>query len=241
MPFHEWVGSLFEGREDGCKMMKTSAPLISLLACLALCGCSKSSSDYGPNNSEPMYGGRYNPDTAPDMEKSRSAANLGWEYYYKGDYETAVKRFNQAWMFNRENAEVFWGFGLVQGQRAKKGNTDFYLNDSVRHLKRADNLDPKNYKIMVDLAYSHTLLGGYCSDQGSKEKAGAEFSEAQNILQKAEEINGQYALLYSGRSFLGFYSGDYEKAKIYLEKAKELGFRADPMYESELLRKLNVK
>ena len=48
-----------------------------------------------------MYGGNHNPTVEENKEASRSAAELGWRYFCKGDVDTAIKRFNQAWMFDR--------------------------------------------------------------------------------------------------------------------------------------------
>jgi hypothetical protein len=55
-----------------------------------------------PINELPMYGGKHNPTVETNKKFSESAAKLGWKYYYSGDVDTAIKRFNQAWMFDRE-------------------------------------------------------------------------------------------------------------------------------------------
>ena len=41
-----------------------------------------------------------------------------WKAFYECYLDTAIKRFNQAWMFDRKNLEVYWGLGLVTGQSA---------------------------------------------------------------------------------------------------------------------------
>ncbi|MEL1241117.1 tetratricopeptide repeat protein [Flavobacterium flavipallidum] len=38
---------------------------------------------------------------------------LGFDYLYKGDIKTAMYRFNQAWLLDPKNENVFWGFGAV--------------------------------------------------------------------------------------------------------------------------------
>ena len=60
-----------------------------------------------------MYGGKHNPDVEQDKKISESAAKLGWQYFYRDDLDTAMKRFNQAWMFDRDSIDALWGFGLI--------------------------------------------------------------------------------------------------------------------------------
>lgn len=191
-----------------------------------------------PTNEEPMYGGKHNPEVEENIERSTSAASLGWQYFYKGDIKTAIKRFNQAWMFNRNNPEAYWGFGLVMGQRAMQENTEQNLSESIKYLKMATQLSENNAKIIVDLAFSKTLLGAFLKDK--KEKSfSRHFSEAGSLYSKAEDIEKNYPALYYNWSVLKFYEDKYEIAKSKLLKAKELGYEADPGYEKDLNEKLN--
>ncbi|MCB0804128.1 MAG: tetratricopeptide repeat protein [Flavobacteriales bacterium] len=53
-----------------------------------------------------------------DFELRSTAANqfvlLGLDYFYQGDLQTSMKRFNQAWLLDTSNAGVFFGYWLVQ-------------------------------------------------------------------------------------------------------------------------------
>lgn len=190
-----------------------------------------------PINEEPMYGGKHNPQVEENVEQSANAANLGWQYFYKGDVKTAIKRFNQAWMFNHNNAEAYWGFGLVMGQRAMQENTEQNLSESIKHLEKATQLSSSNAKIIVDLAFSKTLLGAFLKDK--KEKSfSKQFAEADSLYAKAQAIEKSYPVLYYNWSVLKFYEGNYETAKSKLLQAKELGYQADPGYEKDLNEKL---
>ena len=59
-----------------------------------------------PNNEIPMYGGEDQSTIIPISSSSERAAELGWKYCYEGDYSTAMKRFNQAWMFDNDNPQL---------------------------------------------------------------------------------------------------------------------------------------
>tara|TARA_R110000868_G_scaffold295250_4_gene555681 strand:- start:1093 stop:1434 length:342 start_codon:yes stop_codon:yes gene_type:complete len=43
----------------------------------------------------------------------------GWEYFYKDDNDTSMKRFNQAWLLDKTNAQVYWGFGNLLGKKSE--------------------------------------------------------------------------------------------------------------------------
>jgi len=47
------------------------------------------------------------------QKASEKLVEFGFSYLYRGDIKTAMYRFNQAWLLNPENENVFWGFGAV--------------------------------------------------------------------------------------------------------------------------------
>jgi Tfp pilus assembly protein PilF len=83
-----------------------------------------------PLNEQPMFGGQ--PKT-PEMlaadqqlfastekfgytraQGSDKSVQLGWQYLFqKHDIATAMKRFNQAWLLDPDNGDVFHGFALL--------------------------------------------------------------------------------------------------------------------------------
>ena len=44
---------------------------------------------------------------------SNHLINLGFNYLYRGDLKTAMYRFNQAYLLDTLNAEIYWGYGAV--------------------------------------------------------------------------------------------------------------------------------
>jgi tetratricopeptide (TPR) repeat protein len=54
-------------------------------------------------------------------EAAQFHVDKGWEYFYKNQFETAMKRFNQAWLLDSLNADIFWGYGNILGMK----NRDF--------------------------------------------------------------------------------------------------------------------
>jgi len=214
--------------------MKTKN-LFFILLCI-LCSAQITSAER-PINELPMYGGQHDPELKPNKFFSKSLSDIGWKYYYEGDLDTAIKRFNQAWMFDRESVDAFWGFGLIMGRRAGEEDTEKNLNESVRCLGKAHRLSKKNPIIMVDLAFSETLLGCFLKEN-QKPSFQEHFNKARILFQKAEKLEKNYPLIYSNWSVLEFYEGNYSAAKSRLDFAKKLGFKPDPNYEKELKEKL---
>ncbi len=129
--------------------------LIVAILCIPCFVCAKDR----PINELPMYGGKHNPSVEQNKNFSKSAADLGWKYYYKNDLDTAVKRFNQAWMLDRDSIDALWGFGLIMGRRASEEMPEHNLKESIRFLAMAAEKAPQNVRILVDLAFlTHCMV-----------------------------------------------------------------------------------
>ncbi len=48
---------------------------------------------------------------------ARKSIELGWSYFLKGDRDTAMKRFNQAWLLNPQNGDAIHGMAVVCAER----------------------------------------------------------------------------------------------------------------------------
>lgn len=188
-----------------------------------------------PMNELPMYGGQHNPAVERNTKFSHGATQRGWKAYYQGDYDTAIKRFNQGWMFDRDNSEVFWGFGLITGQRAFQEEPEQNFEDSIKYLQIAKDKAPQNGKIIGDLAYSHTLLGQYLqSEKGNKKEAQKHFRTAGSLFVEATTKEPLYPPTSANWSIFYFYTKKFTEAKSKADKAMELGYRFDPSYIKEL-------
>ena len=53
----------------------------------------------------------------PQFKNRREASNhmigLGFNYYYRLDFKTAMYRFNQAYLLDSANTDIFWGYGAI--------------------------------------------------------------------------------------------------------------------------------
>jgi tetratricopeptide (TPR) repeat protein len=76
---------------------------------------------------------------------SEAMINRGFDYLYRGDTKTAMYRFNQAWLLDSTNVDVYWGFGAVYHSLQQYALAMAQYDDGLR-------LDPNNSKIITDKA-----------------------------------------------------------------------------------------
>ena len=110
-------------------------------------GLSPEADIWVPINELPMFGGyektaaqvdadeRFLQTVLPSFAGDRAAAaehfaQVGWNLYYGDDRSTAIKRFNQAWLLDPENAHALWGFAVICRER---GN----VHDALRYYRMA--------------------------------------------------------------------------------------------------------
>lgn len=72
----------------------------------------------------------------------------GWQYFYSKNLDTSVMRFNQAWLLDSLNAEIYWGLGDVLGSQGK-------FQESLPFFEKAIKLNPANPKALADEANSY--------------------------------------------------------------------------------------
>ncbi|WP_113651555.1 tetratricopeptide repeat protein [Pedobacter namyangjuensis] len=214
--------------------MKT---LLSIaLICLSLVGCSSAQDCKEGNNLLPMYGGLPKCDQQLKADKdffafvdtkfdSRSSASLsyaklGWDYFYKNDLETSMKRFNQAWLLDSLNANVYWGFGNLLGRQQQ-------FQVSIPHFEKSLKLKPNNSKVYESIASSYGQL--FASSQKR------EFlDKAVDALKKADALDRSNARILS--QLTSAYS--YFKQKDSAIKYLKLTDKIDPKAINPQVRKL---
>ena len=104
--------------------------VVSLFAAAGV--ASAATRDYPPNE-QPMFGGIQKTAAMKKADDdyirsvvaagytresgAQAAVELGFKYFSKGDFVTAMKRFNQAWLLNPKLGDTYHGFALVLIER----------------------------------------------------------------------------------------------------------------------------
>lgn len=149
--------------------------IISLALSITVLSCTNAQECEQGINLKPMYGGvkkcKEQIDADNDFLKevdsqfndrklaSQKYAEYGWSYFYENNLETAMKRFNQAWMLDSMNYQTYWGFGNIIG-------TNKQYKESEQYFKKAVELE-KNNAALWD-AYATTSLQLFFVEKNDK-------------------------------------------------------------------------
>ncbi|HWH80158.1 MAG TPA: hypothetical protein VNT76_22420, partial [Candidatus Binatus sp.] len=102
---------------------------------------------------------------------SNAYATLGWNAVRVKELDSAMLRFNQAWLLNPKNYNPFWGFGAVLTQRGR-------LAEAIDQLEAARELidDPtQRPALLCDLGAVH-------SEYASRMPADRQLERAQRYI-----------------------------------------------------------
>jgi len=161
-----------------------------------------------PPNEIPMYGGinkteemkKADADLIAGVEKAgysrqsaaQEAVRKAWIYFEKGDFLTAMKRFNQAWLLDPENGDVYHGFALIVHQR------DNAISEAEKYFHMA-------------LSKSRVSVNAYV-DYGRFLWLQKRYDESLTQLNKALEISPKAYNARAHISFVYYKKGDFVQA-----------------------------
>lgn len=198
--------------------MQRLAVLI-LLFCLSAVARGEAQSP--PVNEQPMYGGvektaAMKQADAAFLEKvaamgytceqgARKSVELGWKYFFGGDTATAMARFNQAWLQDPENSEVYHGFAVVTFARGEPPE------EAERYFRLAISKPGVGATVFVDYARLLNLLGRH-------DEAIAQGENALAVSPTAENARLQISYAYMAKA-------DAAKACEWGRRAKDNGDR----------------
>lgn len=138
-------------------------------------------------------------------------ASKGWEFIRKEDFNTAIKRFNQAWLLDSTNASTYWGFGAVAGTRG-----DF--TNSLHYFQQTRKYDPTNLKVLLDI--SQTLLMRFELTKQTPDLENA-IKCVQLFLTDSHDALGNFQA-YEKIASAYLFKRDYESAWKYVDLATAL-------------------
>jgi cytochrome c-type biogenesis protein CcmH/NrfG len=148
-----------------------------------------------------------------ELENPRKASDymvkLGFDFLAKGDPKQASYRFNQAWLLDPKNENVFWGFGGIY----------FLFNDHEKALEQYTEglvLNPKSAPIMTDMAAI-----GMARYQTNKVES--ELTASINLLKLAYEIDPTYQTMLAKLAICYYLTNDCTNAIKYHDECKKLG------------------
>lgn len=158
-------------------------------------------------------------------EASKFFVERGWEYLNEGQVDTAMYRFNLAWLLNPDNKDTYWAFGLVTSARGNNAQ-------AVDLYEKALQYDPKNSLLLSDLGSSY--LAVYATENKKKY-----LKKAATYLSSATESDANNAFALYNMSRVKFFEKKYADAWEYLHKSRNINMtQIDYGYIMELVAKM---
>lgn len=200
------------------KLRRITLCALTLISCISYKDCKEGI------NLLPMYGktkkcadqlksDREFMESCDNQFKTRSEASIyytsrAWEYFNRDENDMAMKRFNQAWLLDSTNADIYWGFGNILGKRKK-------YEESLIYFETSTKLNPNNAKVWLSSAYSYGRLFYQSSDSTFLNKAIF-------CLKKSVSLEPENARAYA--ALTGYYAHFYQKdsARKYLDIAEKI-------------------
>jgi tetratricopeptide (TPR) repeat protein len=149
----------------------------------------------------------------------------GWEYFNEGQVDTAMYRFNLAWLLNSDNKDAYWAFGLVTANQGK-------AEEAIGYYEKALTFDANNSLLLSDIA------SAYLAEYKAKPKKKV-LKKAAGYLDKSVAADTSNAFALFNLSKVKFYEKDYPAAWSYLHKSRKLDMaQIDYTFVTEMLAKM---
>jgi tetratricopeptide (TPR) repeat protein len=140
-----------------------------------------------------------------DLKKaSMDMAMRGWQYLREGDFDVAMRRFNQAWLLNKNNGTALWGMAAIEASSGK-------FDESLKLFAEAEQFVGSDINFSVDYAKAVGIAGAAQKDDALLKDA---FDRFERIYQKAPQntLNLQnWAITLAS---IGKYSEAWAKVKL---------------------------
>ncbi len=107
---------------------------------------------------------------------SADTAARGWQYLAGGDLETAMRRFNQAWLLNHDNGIALWGMAAIESSIGKFDESRKLFAEAEKFVKETN--------FSVDYARAVAMAGVTSKDEALQKEA---FDRFERVYQKAPE------------------------------------------------------
>ncbi len=135
--------------------------------------------------------------------------DYGWGYFYKNKLDLAMSRFNQAWLLDKTNADIFWGYGNILG---KKGE----FKKSIEFLEKSISINPKNAKSWESISTSYGQLFFKTKNTKYLKKTIESLKKSMKLDPKNTRVYGQLANAY-------YYYVQKDSLKKYLKLSDSIG------------------
>lgn len=154
----------------------------------------------------------------------------GFESVAANDLDTAMRRFNQAWLLKPNRADVYWGLAAVESSRGNDVS-------SLKLFEEARNIDPKNPELLSDYAFGHMRFASHAAK--TPEEGKQHLLTAAQLLHDAKAINPKFELAYTNSALLFAELNRPQEAWEQVFAAEALGGKSlNPRFLNDLNKSL---
>lgn len=165
---------------------------------------------------------------------SNHMIGLGFDYLYRGDMKTAMYRFNQAYLLDSSNTDIYWGYGGVYMTLGA------YDQARVQYEEGLSN-NPDNTHLLTDLA-TYFMTQYQALYPLDIKIALSKLDTAVTLLTRSFERDPKDQNTTFKLSACYLMKGDCDNAWKYHDACKSLGGKPmPPEYTNDLVRKCKKK
>jgi len=162
---------------------------------------------------------------------SQAFVSRAFTLYMKDDLAGAMRRFNQAWLLNPSNPEVFWGFGSVLNDRGE------YCS-SMKMLEKAIELNiPVTKGFFADAGF----IGARCAltnQSLTAEERNKLLEKSEDLFKRAERDDPNKAYVYSTWARSYYAQDKHSEAWEMIAKQRNAGGKPNERFLSLLRSKM---
>lgn len=164
-------------------------------------------------------------------EASEEWYAVGVNFMRQGNFDYAMRRFNQAWLLDPENFQPYWGFATITITRRKQFSGVKHwekIEEAIGFLQRALSLvddDKQKVALLGDIATAHSLAAVYYQDRKETQAAANMFREANAYFVKAQNLEPTYGNIFRYWAMSLIRENQFVEACAKVKRARQLNAR----------------
>lgn len=149
----------------------------------------------------------------------------GFRYLSEGDFDNAMRRFNQSWLLDPENFISYWGFGKIFMKKLMMDKAIPFYERSLSLIESNPiaDLAPNKPPFLTDVAIAYSIASLF-----DKSKAADYREKSYNLFQKAIQLYPDFLPVYKVSIDFYILNKDYIKAWDVVHKARKAGIQDLP-------------
>ena len=165
---------------------------------------------------------------------SNHLISLGFNYLYRGDLKTAMYRFNQAFLLDSLNTDIYWGYGAVYMTLGNYEKAKLLYEEGLSQ-------NPNNTHLLTDLG-TYFMAQYYMTEPGNRKAGMKNLDTAITYLLQSYQLDKTDQNTAFKLSICYWNKGKCDKAWKYYEECMALGGQPiTEAYTKDLKKKCNRK